>query len=319
MTQEEFEKIILAEYDNEVKDLTNQGFTQYSFPFVVAKLAVGERIAKKYQFVIRWEDAPDYRAFRVQIAHSLVRLGAGERFARLLLSIYDIPNLFRPAQVHTMDGLKFLLNWRDRKSRYIFSDYAVKDSWEPETTNLIKATLREGEVAVDVGASIGPITLQFARQVGPLGKVYSFEPTKRCFKYLEKNVALNDFSDRVELFNLGAWDKTEMVGVPRCDANPTLFPCVSIDEFLEGRGVLKVDYLKMDIDGSEPWALRGLVRTFERNPQMRIICEYYPKYIRDAGGDPQEVVDILYKYFDLYKIEGDYGEGYCNLYGTRKK
>ncbi len=318
MIEEQRKEQLFEDFDKEVKQLTNEGYDPSSLPFVIAKVAVSNAVAARHGFIIDWGHSPDFSYRKVKLARLFMWLGAGKRFADFLLFFYDIPQWFRRPQIHTIDGLKFLLNWRDRTSRYIFEDYAVKDSWEPETTKLIKATLKEGEIAVDVGASVGPITLQFARQVGPEGRVYSFEPTHRCFKYLKKNVELNGFTDRVTLYNLGAWDKTEMVGVPRCDVHPTMFPCVAIDEVLEAQGVYEIDYLKMDIDGSEPWALRGLERTFERSKGMRIICEYYPKYIRDAGGSPEEVIEILSKYFDLGKIDGDYGEGYFNLYGTRK-
>ena len=307
-------------FEDEIKDLTNQGHKPMTFAFILAKLGVGKRLRNVYGIETQWdfrrEDTLQLK-LTVLFAKLLTRFFDGEKLGLILLKLSEVKYLFTKPTVHTMDGLKFFLNWKDRKSRYIFEDYKNKTAWEETTTNLIKATLNEGETAVDVGASVGPITMQFARQVGEKGKVYSFEPTKRCFTYLKKNVELNGFKN-VEAFNLGAWDKTETVGMPRCDVHPTFYPCVSLDEFLEEKGILKVDYLKMDIDGSEPWALRGLVRTFERNPEMRIICEYYPKYILKAGGDPNEVLDILGKYFDLYTIPDDYGDGYCNLYGTRK-
>ena len=49
-----------------------------------------------------------------------------------------------------------------------------------------------------------------------------------------------------------------------------------------------------------------------------MICEYYPKYIKAADGNPKEFHDILDKYFDLEIIEGDYGHGYWNYFCKRK-
>ena len=74
----------------------------------------------------------------------------------------------------------------------------------------------------------------------------------------------------------------------------------------------------MDIDGPEPRALKGLIRTIERNQNLKMIVEYYPKYIKEAGNSPEEMMAILDRYFTYEKIEGDYGDGYWNFYCVRK-
>ena len=74
----------------------------------------------------------------------------------------------------------------------------------------------------------------------------------------------------------------------------------------------------MDIDGSEPRALKGLIKTFERNPQLKMVIEYYPECIEKCGNNPQDMMDILDKYFTYEKIEGDYTDTYWNYICKRK-
>ena len=66
----------------------------------------------------------------------------------------------------------------------------------------------------------------------------------------------------------------------------------------------------MDIDGSEPRALKGLIKTFERNPQLKMVIEYYPKCIEELGNNPDDMLAILDKYFTYQRIPGDYNDEY---------
>jgi FkbM family methyltransferase len=48
--------------------------------------------------------------------------------------------------------------------------------YEPQTLRAIRPLVREGDVALDVGASFGIYTAELARRVGPTGQVHAFEP-----------------------------------------------------------------------------------------------------------------------------------------------
>mgnify|MGYP001562306374 FL=1 len=234
-----------------------------------------------------------------------------------------------------MDGHKFSKPFADgtnQAMREIIADYQVyvdKDRlWEPETTKIVKESVKEGDICVDVGASVGYFTLLFSRQVGKTGKVYSFEPTDNQFVYLNKNVELNGYQDRVKTYNLAAWDKDED-NLVRRDAekiseNPARIQ-VNAGYNKPIRGIVlddilpeKVDFIKIDVDGSEPKVLKGLIKTIERNPQLKLVVEYYPECIKKLGNDPKGITDVLDKYFDCEVIKGDYGPEYWNYFCTRK-
>ena len=234
-----------------------------------------------------------------------------------------------------MDGLKLTRALKDEQNlaiKEIIGDYLVYKSqnrtYEPETTKVIKENVKEGGVCVDVGASIGYMTMQLARQVGQSGHVYAFEPTDNQFPYLKANMDRNGYQDRVTCFNLAAWDKTEDKYVRRdsvTDSENDNRIQVNAGFTSPIKGVIlddvlpqKIDFIKMDIDGSEPKALRGLVKTFERNPQLKMIIEYYPKCLEELGNDPADMMAILDKYFTYKKVEGDYNDEYYNLICIRK-
>lgn len=50
---------------------------------------------------------------------------------------------------------------------------------------------------------------------------------------------------------------------------------------------------------------------------LKMVIEYYPKYIERLGLNPQEVIDFLDTYFTYEKIEGDYGGEYWNYFCVR--
>jgi len=210
-----------------------------------------------------------------------------------------------------MDKHKFLMPDKDEKDigiKAVMKDFSLyKKLWEEKTTELVKKELKEGQIAVDIGASIGYFTMLFARQVGETGKVYSFEPTPNQFPYLCRNIEVNGYKDIVVPVNKAAWNKKEETKMPPIDKK---FDCqaITVDEVLEKAGIIdKIDFIKIDVDGSEPQVLKGLTKTFESNPNLKMVFEYYPKYIKDGGGSPEEVKAIIDKYFDYYVIEGDYG------------
>lgn len=77
--------------------------------------------------------------------------------------------------------------------------------WEPAITALYRATLRPGDVVVDIGANVGTHTLLAAHLVGPGGHVHAVEASpwihRRLRRNLEANGALN-----VTTYNMAAAD-----------------------------------------------------------------------------------------------------------------
>lgn len=249
----------------------------------------------------------------------------GEKKKEILENFLGGSNYFK------MDGLKFsrTINESNQAIKEIVEDYLEHQkqsrTYEPATVKVIKSLVKEGDICVDVGASIGYMTTQLARQVGETGKVLAFEPTNNQCIYLQKNINLNGYTDRVKVFPYAAWDKTEESFSRRDDLKEGARVQVNAgyDKQIKGMALddilpEKVDFIKMDIDGSEPRALKGLIKTFERNPQLKMVIEYYPKCIEELGNDPKEMMAILDKYFTYEQIPGDYGEGYWNYVCIRK-
>lgn len=60
-----------------------------------------------------------------------------------------------------------------------------------ESVDALRAFLRDGDVAIDIGAHTGDSTLPIALAVGTRGQVFALEPNPYVFKILAINAALN--------------------------------------------------------------------------------------------------------------------------------
>lgn len=236
-------------------------------------------------------------------------------FARSILPELELVDVKKNQCYRILDGLRFLYDPGsfDEAVKQTFDDLTLCGEYEPHTTKLVKEIVKPGDKVIDAGASIGYFTNQLARQAGEKGYVYAFEPTPNMFALLSKNVEANKFTN-VKLHNLALWSSEKTINVNGNALGRNNVKGIKLDDILKG----PIDFIKMDIDGSEPEALKGMTRIIENSPNLKMVIEYYPAYIEKLGNKPQEMLDILNKYFTYKVIPGDYGIDHWNYYCVRK-
>ena len=81
------------------------------------------------------------------------------------------------------------------------SDYTQRKAWlrafESEEIKFLQKWLRPGDVAVDVGANVGLLTIPMAKAVGEKGQVFAFEPIEENVRSLQCNLDVNDLRNVV--------------------------------------------------------------------------------------------------------------------------
>lgn len=171
--------------------------------------------------------------------------------------------------------------------------------------------IRPGEAVLDLGANVGLYSLLFAKLVGPSGSVLAFEPGPKSFKLLERNIkengykniqaensAVTDYSGAIDLFVCPTGESDNRVSGAidyRNNWERVSVPCVAMDDYLAGR---KIDLVKMDIQGSEFAALRGMRDTL-RNPSIKIAMEFSPELIDDKPAFFSFVREVGLSLFDM--------------------
>jgi FkbM family methyltransferase len=172
----------------------------------------------------------------------------------------------------------------------------------PHVTRAIQENLVEGNTFIDVGAHIGYFTVLASQIVGLNGKVLSFEPFPENFKYLQGNIKLNDLGN-VTAYCRGLWDSSTKKGILETAPN--------MARTIEGNDVemmtfdsldVKPNIIKLDIEGSEPFALRGMAKTLKKYKPI-LLLKFNPVAIVVASGSITDFWRQLSGY-KIYKIPG---------------
>lgn len=217
-----------------------------------------------------------------------------------------ILSLIRQKSV-VVNGLTLYLDKKDSLNLTLNKNY------EPAETAFLKATIKKGQHVVDVGANIGYYTTLLASLVGEEGRVYAFEPDAENFELLKKNIAINGFknvvvenmavSDAVkDIFLYYSGDKGDQrIYDSRDGRQSRMIRATSLDEyFTNGQ---QIDFLKMDIQGAEGLALRGMAAIIRRSRSIVLNIEFWPFGLEKSGFGSLNFLDELVKaglrFYDL--------------------
>jgi FkbM family methyltransferase len=181
--------------------------------------------------------------------------------------------------------------------------------------------VRPGARVVDGGAHWGYFTLLAAQAVGSEGSVVAFEPDPRSAQRLEWNIHANGFGDRVTLIRAALSDRSgerQLFTHPRHHSWSSLFaapgsgvahavPALAADEAIQG----EVDVVKLDVEGGEVEALRGMRALIgRRRPVLFVEC--HPDALRRAGasvaGLVGEIRDAGYRIRAIDERTGELAE-----------
>lgn len=172
------------------------------------------------------------------------------------------------------EGVRMYINPKDSAvSRFIIQ----KGGYEVGTTRLFKAILAKDMIFFDIGAHWGYYSL-IAASLG--AKVFAFEPHPFNYELLVKSVSVNGFNDRIIPIRKAVSDKTGRARlycqvhdishslIPLKEARELEVETVSLDDFCKQHNVLP-DVVKMDVEGAEILALRGMRRVIEKRTSLR--------------------------------------------------
>jgi len=172
-------------------------------------------------------------------------------------------------------------------------------SYEPHIVKRLRRLLQAGHVFVDVGASIGYLSMAAAGELKDSGKVICFEPDLHSCKLIYLSAKANHFHN-IEIFPFAVADRERNVifdsmqgnGVisdfdVNLESTPMRFVtrAMTLDKVLQDEAV--IDVIKMDIEGAEYLALQG-AQNLLRKHRPAIISEFSPAALRNVSGVPAE-------------------------------
>jgi FkbM family methyltransferase len=167
---------------------------------------------------------------------------------------------------------------------------------DQNTLPVILPYIKEGMVVVDAGANIGDHTIAYLDAVGASGRVIAFEcypPAIECLKYNcpkaeIHDCALSDHFDTIGLMPMLNAGATCVYYGNEQHQPDDLIECVPLDSL----NLTRLDFLKMDIEGYEVFALRGARDTISLCRPIMVI-EVNQFALENHGCKLQDLLDVL--------------------------
>ena len=164
-------------------------------------------------------------------------------------------------------------------------------------------SVRTGDVVLDIGGHLGTFTRAALDQGARM--VIAFEPepvNAACFK---RTFAAEMKLGRVVLIEAAAMERpgklrfelqaSDNSGMGKITAQGEVeVEAVTIDDTVERLALDSVDFIKMDIEGSERYALEGAARTLDRFAPRMSLCTYHRE--DDSTVLPQIVLGLRPSY-----------------------
>ncbi len=194
--------------------------------------------------------------------------------------------------------------------------------WEPAITRLISGYLRPGDVFVDVGANIGYYTLLASNLVGPAGRVISIEASPSIFSTLVRhvsinrcanvepcNIAISERAGTMEIFHGSRWNVgSTSLFEGEGKSSEGYIQAQSLDELLDGRDLERIRCVKIDVEGAELQAVRGLRKVL---PKLPMECKFFLEASREQLKKQSATISMVLEPFlslgfQAYRIENRY-------------
>lgn len=184
----------------------------------------------------------------------------------------------------------------DRNDVSLAPHLVLDGRWEPAVASWLLKNYNPATVFLDIGANFGYFSILLGSVVDSDagGKVYAFEPNPHMVELLTKSVNINGFGNRITVVPEAVGDKSE--ALPLYESTEGLFGSTTLlesptsknlrndkvinvdtlDAIIERLDIKNVSLIKMDIEGFEEKAFKGMQRIFSENKSLKMIMEFSP-------------------------------------------
>jgi len=224
-----------------------------------------------------------------------------------------------PANIitETKDKRKFTINFEDWSEDFIyfFGDY------EPLCSEIIRQSVKAGDVCLDVGANFGWYTTLFGKLCGERGAVHSFEPVPQLFQMLQKHVSLNNLEKNTRLNNFGLSNQEQILNIHIFEGQPSGHSSLAgrpdeksleipvrvdlLNNYLKTEKIRRVDFVKVDIEGAELLFLEGAAGLFDLARPPVLLMEMALNTSKNFGYAPNDLLRFIgeRRNYTFYKID----------------
>ncbi|MEE9378115.1 MAG: FkbM family methyltransferase [Candidatus Lokiarchaeia archaeon] len=188
--------------------------------------------------------------------------------------------------------------------------------YEPASSYIFKKLIKRDMTVIDIGGNIGYFSLMASKLVGIHGKVYVFEPDRTSFMFLKKNIKINKVRNIISINKCVSNEE----GIIKLYHHPKFHSCHSIFKSISKKLMKQIDvesitldnmflnedfrisFIKMDIEGAEINALKGMGKMLEKNKVSYLLTECNLRILKSTGKNAQHFIMELDKYFNKYYV-----------------
>jgi FkbM family methyltransferase len=179
-------------------------------------------------------------------------------------------------------------------------NYFLTARFEPEFFEIAAPFLAKGGVFFDVGANFGFCTFGLIEWVvNEKLACHMFEANEQICAFLDESRRLHPDKD----VTINCAVVTNTPGVSKFEVNAKALgeSCVSpqgtavvvnlmLDQYIEARGIDRVDFMKIDVEGSEPNALKGANKALQSGVVKAIYVEVVPSLLAKQGFSVNDIL-----------------------------
>lgn len=176
----------------------------------------------------------------------------------------------------------------DPLDEHVSANIIAHGHWEAHIHRALLSLIQPNFRIVEVGANVGYYTTIMAGAVGPDGFVTAFEGNPRLAGLVQRSVLLNGYAARTRIIPKAALDQPSHIDFvvsrrnsgggyvslwennPYDDGETLKVEAVRIDDQDVGR----VDLVRIDAEGSEPFILRGAEAVLRANADIVVCMEW---------------------------------------------
>ena len=309
-----FLEILCQDHDN-----TNTVFNLISMYIENYDVKSAENILTKYGNCLGAQDIQELKEKLLNIRNDINTIHTSEKTKMVDISM-DIGE-----KKHTV---KLYLNEGEPGHRVISTYFAKNELYQTILANFFASVLRVNDCFIDIGSYIGYFSLLGAALVGGEGQVFAFEPEEKNNRYLQENIALNNFNNiKVSNTALGLETKTAKIFINsdndaghalwnvgrHPDYSKSRLHCItrdvqvaSLDSILQDVQVPNLRLINIDTCGAELDIIQGAVRTIEDKKVPYVVCSLNRFSLQQMGTSEQELRQFMgYMGYEPYWIQAD--------------
>lgn len=224
---------------------------------------------------------------------------------------------------HIFDLGEFVIEL-DPRDRTIAKNLELYGQYEEFIASTLQSAAIAGTTVIDIGANVGLHAVPLAQKVGEQGQVIAFEPDPDNYRLLRSNVERNGLAN-VQTHNVGLSFEQGKALLYQSAANrgslsmreenvqdwgqhalePVEIRLEVADDMLKDVSG-PVSLIKIDVEGAEPLVIRGMKQTLRRNPNVKLIFEFWPRMIRQFEIKPLDFLrELEQEGFSLKLVDED--------------